>query len=979
MKLLMRFFLSMSCICAYLEISACNNPSWRSADSLQLVNLYNSANGIEWSSPWIDSGGASGPINTWKGIKMANDQCRVEEISISDTNLSGTIPVLNLPGLKKLVIVGDSRKKLSNIVSGTIPSLDSLQQLESLQLRFHNFQDSFISFTHPFLRNLVIENSFADSLFIDVDLPNLRSITLTNNKIKGILPTFHSSDSLSGIDLRGNGFSGEIHAYDHPRIKTIYLTGNVFDDTIPDFNLPQLETLVISKNIRALPFPRFTHLSMLKHLELIEMSIISLPDTIELPSLTMLNLSGNSINNLPDTLVGLSGLTSLNLSKNLIPGKLKGSLLESFPLLTVANLSGNLISGIEDIPESQSGNLLDINLEDNIVSSLSDFSGYTRVKKLNLIGNKICGTLHNFMNLPNLEELFLTRNQISGNIPVGFIESLPSLVKIDLDENFLVGQIPDFSSNTLTHFDADFNYLTGPLPPLNGAVKLIHFDFDYNFVSGPIPDYHNRPGGGNMTLLEVAHNRFNFSDIANYNHNRSGYRYQGQVIPIEYDFVNHSLSVDAGFVTSEAENTYTWRRVCPPSETITELTTAGGTEFALPAQDNCFYWCVISNSIITISGNTYKDLVIQSDKFVNGNIMNSLCEYDVNLMGCADMQEDGSICYPLIYEGPKVFLGGKTEHQIIYNRDLLKGDGFINHQDEGDVILNDDDLGEIYMSIEDFDQNFSQTTLNDEVLGCLDFDFLHENIGINAQMNLENEVLYNSDCSVCENIDVDFLYIELINVCEISKYNAATKEITLVFEYHDHALNTANPQFELYYYTNDASLANETLVDANNVQFDNGRIIASFILRPEFSGQFLRYKINAVSQSGRRFEQLAKLRLSTHASEFAGVFIGNHDNAAINVPGTIRNVTCDTHWYYEVSKSRRYQNIEYDAGRVYINDNLVYNGSVQEKGDQYRRHFRQGAFKIDHLPACYTIRAQSSSSTIRNRLLMDYKFSCLFD
>ena len=59
----------------------------RLTDSLALVALYDSTDGHHWSS---NSGWKTDGLDDWYGVTLKND--RVDEISLSNNNLTGPIP-----------------------------------------------------------------------------------------------------------------------------------------------------------------------------------------------------------------------------------------------------------------------------------------------------------------------------------------------------------------------------------------------------------------------------------------------------------------------------------------------------------------------------------------------------------------------------------------------------------------------------------------------------------------------------------------------------------------------------------------------------------------------------------------------------------------------------------------------------------------------------------------------------------------------
>jgi hypothetical protein len=74
----------------------------------------------------------------------------------------------------------------------------------------------------------------------------------------------------------------------------------------------------------------------------------------------------------------------------------------------------------------------------------SDFSG------IDACGNGLIGQIPN-LNLPNLTALWLSDNQLSGNIP--HFSNLPKLTELWLDHNQLSGTIPNFTAFSLANLE----------------------------------------------------------------------------------------------------------------------------------------------------------------------------------------------------------------------------------------------------------------------------------------------------------------------------------------------------------------------------------------------------------------------------------------------------------------------------------------------------------------------------------------------
>jgi hypothetical protein len=93
----------------------------------------------------------------------------------------------------------------------------------------------------------------------------------------------------------------------------------------------------------------------------------------------------------------------------------------------------------------------------------------TFLTKLSFKNNSINGLLPNLTNLMHLEYVFLSLNRFSGSIPLDYIK-LPELKQLELQENYVDGQIPPFDQPSLTAFNVSYNHLGGPIPQ-NGVLQ----------------------------------------------------------------------------------------------------------------------------------------------------------------------------------------------------------------------------------------------------------------------------------------------------------------------------------------------------------------------------------------------------------------------------------------------------------------------------------------------------------------------------
>nr|GME11291.1 probable leucine-rich repeat receptor-like protein kinase At1g68400 [Ipomoea batatas] len=101
----------------------------------------------------------------------------------------------------------------------------------------------------------------------------------------------------------------------------------------------------------------------------------------------------------------------------------------------------------------------------NLTGSLpvSFLQNLTLLTKLDLTNNSIFGPLPNLSSLSRLQFLFLSQNRFSGSIPLGYIH-IPNLKKLGLDRNGLQGSIPPFDQPSLIGFNVSGNRLEGKIP-----------------------------------------------------------------------------------------------------------------------------------------------------------------------------------------------------------------------------------------------------------------------------------------------------------------------------------------------------------------------------------------------------------------------------------------------------------------------------------------------------------------------------------
>jgi hypothetical protein len=109
----------------------------------------------------------------------------------------------------------------------------------------------------------------------------------------------------------------------------------------------------------------------------------------------------------------------------------------------------------------------------------STFQNITFLRQIDFRNNALFGTLPNLTGLVFLEEVKLSVNHFSGSIPLEYVELL-SLKVLELQENYLDGEIPPFDQPSLISFNVSYNHLVGKIPETSLLQRFLKSSFDDN-------------------------------------------------------------------------------------------------------------------------------------------------------------------------------------------------------------------------------------------------------------------------------------------------------------------------------------------------------------------------------------------------------------------------------------------------------------------------------------------------------------------
>ncbi|XP_050124798.1 receptor-like protein EIX1 isoform X2 [Malus sylvestris] len=446
--------------------------------------------------------------------------------------------IANLTSLKVLDLS-------DNYFNSTIPTwLYSLGHLESLDLSYNAFHGE-ISSSLGNLTALVLLNLAGNQLKGEIpnSLGNLCKLTYfvlwSNNFTGRVSEIFESlsqcsSDQIASLFLGFNSFSGHLSGKlgIFKNLSSLDLSYNSISGPIPVFlgNLSRLQYCTIDHNSfeGVVSEAHFSNLTRLDTFTANENSLTLKTNYDWVPPFQLSELSLGSWrldpSELPTWLQSQNQLSVLNMSTTGISGTIPTWFWNIFLHDwggTLVDLSHNQLSGeVPNIvsanwlkPKQHSNSKIMINLRSNRFNGSLPFVS-SAMSRLDLSNSSFSGTLSHFFcdrsDVPkDLQVLHLDNNFLVGEIPDCLLH-WPNLIVVKLDDNYLTGKIPSSIGDLLSLQSLHLrnNNLSGELHvSLQNCKELLLLDLGGNKFVGSIPIWF----GQSLVVLSLRSNKFHGS------------------------------------------------------------------------------------------------------------------------------------------------------------------------------------------------------------------------------------------------------------------------------------------------------------------------------------------------------------------------------------------------------------------------------------------------------------------------------------
>ncbi|MFC5047212.1 leucine-rich repeat domain-containing protein [Aquimarina hainanensis] len=454
---------------------------------------------------------------------------------LNSNNLTGTIPV-ELGNLKKMVSMLIRANKLTGVVPKELATIDGLWELfldgNELTGSLPSDIGRLTNLNHLSLSN----NKLTGTIPVEYGgLLKLTYLALSNNKLSGVIPSeIFSIQSLEKVILDRNSFEGNIPSgiSELPNLERLLINNNHFEGKLPKINSSLLRYLHIQHNdfvfsdveddqvyYKEKIQTRYIYNPQAK-VDQIEAKNVSINQSITLTTsdLTSPNNSYQWYKTVGGTTTAITGATDKELTISnadmtdagvyhflATNSIVEGLTLERHPITLTVIEDTCGVSEVEkqallDFYTATGGpnwkNTVENNKPWDPAIPVCDWYGVIvnngTVTGLNLGRNNLSGNLvlAPLASLPELSHLSLGINNLSGEIPMS-VENLFKLSYINLESNKLTGSIPEVLADLkkLSFISFAKNQLTGEiLPELSALPNLKNLYLNNNQLTGGIPN-----------------------------------------------------------------------------------------------------------------------------------------------------------------------------------------------------------------------------------------------------------------------------------------------------------------------------------------------------------------------------------------------------------------------------------------------------------------------------------------------------------
>jgi len=227
----------------------------------------------------------------------------------------------------------------------------------------------------------------------------------------------------------------------------------------------------------------------------------------QLTSLVVLNLHRNNITgSLPISVGQLTGLQTLDLSCNNLNGHVPYEI-GMLSNLTHLDLNSNKLDGViteEHLVSARSLKYIDLSYNALKIEISSDWQPPSKLDRVNFASCQMGPLFPRWLQWNvNITYLDISSAGIADKLPQWFFDAFSNVRFMNISNNQLNGTLPtDMGSMSLEELYLSSNQFTGQIPTLPPHISLL--DLSNNFLSGPLP---SAVGSTNLNELSLFSNR----------------------------------------------------------------------------------------------------------------------------------------------------------------------------------------------------------------------------------------------------------------------------------------------------------------------------------------------------------------------------------------------------------------------------------------------------------------------------------------